>query len=160
MIKVRGRTDDTFWVYDAARNPVALPPIPFEAVFLDVHGLMQYQLVQEERDLLRVFYRPKAGADVASVSAEIGTRLERYLEHKGLKGCMRIEITPVDQIVRHPTSGKIRQIYSKVERLYLPGRPLGERRAGDDRRLGGESPDLERRQQSRRQEDQEGGGDP
>ena len=47
-----------------------------------------------------------------------------------------MNIEQVAEIQRDPISGKIRQIYSKVERLYLPGVPLGERRSGEDRRLG------------------------
>ncbi len=155
LLKVRGRSDDTFWVYDADKNPVALPPIPFEAVFLDVEGLTQYQLIQEERDLLVVLFKPRLDADIARVAEELKRRLGAYLEQRGLAGCLRVQVKPVEQIQRHPASGKIRQIYSKVERLYLPGRPLGERRAGEDRRLVElPGPSEERRQRSRRAEDQ------
>jgi phenylacetate-coenzyme A ligase PaaK-like adenylate-forming protein len=161
LFKVRGRTDDTFWVYDREHNPVALPPIPFEALFLDVDGLGQYQLVQEERDRLHILFKPRSGVDTAVLGQELCGRLKSYLEQKGLGDIVRVGAEAVEQIERHATSGKIRQIYSKVERLYLPGKALGERRAGDERRLLDKSAiPQDRRQQSRRVEDKNPGEGP
>ncbi|MBW1807164.1 MAG: phenylacetate--CoA ligase family protein [Deltaproteobacteria bacterium] len=151
LIKVRGRTDDIFWVHDKDKNPVALPPIPFEAMLLDIDGLRQYQLVQQERNHFNVFFRPNDGVDVGQVRQQIQSKFMEFFEEKQLIGCVQIDIKEVDQIERDPTSGKIRQIYSKVERLYLPGMPLGDRRSGEDRRTGMEKEvEGERRQRPRR----------
>jgi len=160
MIKVRGRTDDIFWVYDAEKNPVALPPIPFEAMLLDVRGLRQYQLVQEERNRLMVKFRPAKGADRQAIEACIQEKFDNFLKEKKLAGAVVVDIEQVDEIERDPRSGKIRQIYSKVDRLYLPGMPLGERRSGDDRRTAEQvSLQGERRRGPRRSEDSGGEGD-
>ena len=136
LLKVRGRTDDIFWVYDQEKQPVALPPIPFEAMLLEIEGMRQYQLVQEERNRLTVYFRPGRDADPAQVQEQIRKQFDRFLLEKQLTDCVQVNIEQVAEIQRDPISGKIRQIYSKVERLYLPGVPLGERRSGEDRRLG------------------------
>jgi phenylacetate-coenzyme A ligase PaaK-like adenylate-forming protein len=134
MIKVRGRTDDIFWVYDGQGNPVALPPIPFEAMLLDIQGMRQYQLVQQERNHLKVYFRPFDDVDPDWVENQIKTKFNTFLTDKGLADCVQGEVERVSEIERDPKSGKIRQIRSNVERLYLPGMALGERRTGEDRR--------------------------
>ena len=154
MVKVRGRTDDIFWVYDAEGDPVALPPIPFEAMLLDVVGMRQYQLIQEERNFLRVLFRPMQGVEPESVRSQIQNKFDSFLQEKGLTGSVRIQIEQVDEILRDPKSGKIRQIFSKVERLYMPGMPLGDRRSGEDRRTREQRQvEGERRVRPRRDED-------
>jgi phenylacetate-CoA ligase len=158
LLKVRGRTDDIFWVYDQDQQPVSLPPIPFEAMLLEIDGMRQYQLVQEERNRLTVYFRPNQGVDPAQVREQIKKQFDRFLHEKQLSDCVQVGIEQVTEIQRDPTSGKIRQIYSKVERLYLPGVPLGERRSGEDRRLDGDK-DLqgERRYTKRRTDEEEEG---
>jgi len=155
-IRVRGRTDDIFWVYDRDQNPVALPPIPFEALLLDVDGLRQYQLIQEQRNQLRVKFKPASGFDADVLATDIEKRFNDFLTEKDLQDAVKVEIEQVTEIERDPRSGKIRQIFSKVDRLYLPGIPLGERRSGDDRRSGPQQAEQgERRQGPRRTENTE-----
>ncbi len=159
LLKVRGRTDDIFWVYDRDRQPVALPPIPFEAMLLEIEGMRQYQLVQEERNRLTVYFRPDEGADPDGVQRQIRRQFDRFLQEKQLSDCVQVGIERVEEIQRDPTSGKIRQIFSKVERLYLPGVPLGERRSGEDRRLAGDKALPEERRQAQRRTDGEEEGE-
>jgi phenylacetate-coenzyme A ligase PaaK-like adenylate-forming protein len=156
LLKVRGRTDDIFWVYDQEKQPVALPPIPFEAMLLEIDGMRQYQLVQEERNRLMVYFRPNPGVDPAGVRDQIRKQFDRFLNEKQLTDCIQVGIEQVEEIQRDPKSGKIRQIYSKVERLYLPGVPLGERRSGEDRRLTKDQVlQGERRSRKRRTEEEQ-----
>ena len=158
LLKVQGRTDDTFWVRDGQGQPVALPPIPFEALFLNVQGLVQYQLVQEERDLFRIRFRARTNVDASLVAEEIRQRMRDYLSDKGLGERIELQIEAVDEIQRDPVSGKIRQIQSKVEQLYIPGTPLADRRSGDERRARDLEDDLaaeKRRRLSRRERDRD-----
>jgi phenylacetate-coenzyme A ligase PaaK-like adenylate-forming protein len=134
LIKVRGRTDDIFWVINRAGQPIALPPIPFEALFLDIEGLRQYQLVQVARNRLEILFRPAPEIDPSKLKQQLRDKFINYLQEKDLADIVRLEIKAVDKIERDPKTGKIRQIYSKVERLYVPDQPLGERRCGEDRR--------------------------
>jgi phenylacetate-CoA ligase len=160
LLKVRGRTDDIFWVYDQEKQPVALPPIPFEAMLLEIDGMRQYQLVQEERNRLMVYFRPNPGVDPAGVRDQIRKQFDRFLNEKQLTDCIQVGIEQVEEIQRDPKSGKIRQIYSKVERLYLPGVPLGERRSGEDRRLARDKVlQGERRSRKRRTKEEPEGED-
>jgi phenylacetate-coenzyme A ligase PaaK-like adenylate-forming protein len=161
-IRVQGRTDDIFWVQDPRGEWLPLPPIPFEAQFLNVEGLLQYQLVQVERQRLLVRFRPRSRADAPRLSEQIRCRLQEHLAQRGLEGSVSLAVEAVDEIPRDPKSGKTRQILSLVERPYLPGRPLGDRRTGEDRRQPevSETPqtDEERRQAARRAEDGSGEG--
>jgi phenylacetate-coenzyme A ligase PaaK-like adenylate-forming protein len=142
-IRVQGRTDDTFWAQDAGGQWVPLPPIPFEALFLSVPGLLQYQLVQVERQRLRVRVRACEPGAAQGLVDEVLQRMRAHLARCGLDDTVAVEVEPVAEIPRDPRSGKVRQILSLVERPFLPGRPLGERRSGEDRRSE-EQPDLER----------------
>jgi len=155
-IRVRGRSDDIFWVLDADGQPVALPPIPLEALLLETDGLRQYQVVQQERNFLRVLFIPLEDGQAENLTADITRRFRSFLADKGLAEVVRLSVERVQQIEREPRSGKIRQIFSKVERLYLPGVPLGERRSGDDRRTRSQiSQEGERRRRARRLEEDE-----
>ncbi|MBW2700269.1 MAG: phenylacetate--CoA ligase family protein [Deltaproteobacteria bacterium] len=157
LIKVQGRTDDTFWVRDDKGRPVALPPIPFEALFLNVQGLVQYQLVQQKRDVFLVRFRVRRTVDEAVVAGEIRQHMEAYLEEKGLGGRVQLRIEVVAEIPRDPKSGKIRQIQSLVEQLYIPGTPLADRRSGEDRRTDRElDEDTDERRLDRRRMDEPG----
>ena len=157
MLSVQGRTDDTFWVFDGQGKPVPLPPIPFEAQFLNVEGLVQYQLIQQERNHLLIRFRIGQDASEQAVADQIRSRFVELLSAKGLADRVELTLERVEAIERDPVSGKIRQIYSRVERPYLPGEPLGERRLVDDRRAGDKAPaDGERRQGHRRNEDAQG----
>lgn len=150
-LRVRGRADDIFWVDDCQGRKIALPPIPFEALMLDIDGLRQYQVIQENAWLIRVLYRPNDPGQSERLSGEIRERLGAFLRQKGVSPQVRVEVERVEDILRDPRSGKIRQIFSRVERPYLPGVPLGERRSGEDRRSGQQkSVEGERRRGERR----------
>jgi len=156
LVKVRGRTDDICWVYDQQKQPVALPPIPFEAMLLEIDGMRQYQLVQEERNRLMVYFRPNPDVDPAQIQDQIRKQFDRFMHEKQLADCVTVGIQQVEEIQRDPRSGKIRQIFSRVERLYLPGVPLGERRSGEDRRLAKDKVlQGERRSRQRRTDEEE-----
>ncbi|RME27230.1 MAG: phenylacetate--CoA ligase family protein [Deltaproteobacteria bacterium] len=149
-LKVRGRTDDVFWVDGPRGEHVALPPIPLEAMLLEVEGLRQYQVVQEGRNELRVAFIPQQGFDADGVRRRIEKAFESFLGLKELSGVVRVRVEQVKEIERDPESGKIRQIYSKVGRPFLPGRPLGDRRTGEDRRTRQNAVEPDRRKGERR----------
>jgi phenylacetate-coenzyme A ligase PaaK-like adenylate-forming protein len=116
-IRVEGRADDTFFLEDASGRYQAHPPVPLEALFLGVEGLRQYQLIHERQNALRILYvsGPEVG-DRAHVGLRLQDAFRRYLERRGLSGCVQLAVEPVDAIPRQPGSHKLRQIYSKVPR--------------------------------------------
>lgn len=159
-LRVRGRSDDIFWVDDRQGEKLALPPIPFEALMLDIDGLRQYQVIQETDRLIRVLFRPANPSDAGRLEGEIAGRMSEFLQQKGASPAIRVQVERVEDILRDPRSGKIRQIFSRVERPYLPGVPLGERRSGEDRRSGRQKVvEGERRRSERRDPADEGEGE-
>lgn len=112
-IRVEGRSDDTIYLEDASGHLTPHPPVPFEVLFLNVDGLMQYQLVHEEQNRLTVRYVADRGAgeQVRTVLAE---RFDEYLARNGLSGCVTVDLIRVDRIEREAQGHKLRQIYSKV----------------------------------------------
>jgi hypothetical protein len=107
-----------------------------------------------------VYFRPNPGVDPSQVHDQIRKQFDRFLNEKQLADCVQVGIKQVEEIQRDPKSGKIRQIFSKVERLYLPGVPLGERRSGEDRRLAKDKmAQGERRSRQRRTDEEEEGED-
>lgn len=113
-IRVEGRSDDTFFFADAAGRYHAHPPIPFEALFLNVTGLAQYQLIHEVQNHVRVRFVPKDGADPRAVARRLIERFSEYLARNHLHECVHVEVEPVSRLEREPGGQKLRQVYSKV----------------------------------------------
>jgi phenylacetate-coenzyme A ligase PaaK-like adenylate-forming protein len=115
-LRVFGRTDDTFFLRDPSGAWQAHPPIPLELVFLQVPGLLQYQLVHERQNELRVFFVAEPGARGQQVAGVIDAQLSRYLGDHGLLSSVSFSIEQTGRIERPATSRKIRQIKSVVDR--------------------------------------------
>lgn len=115
-IRVEGRSDDTIFLADDKGQMSAHPPVPFEALFLGVAGLRQYQLVHERQNHLRVRFVPEPEAEVAEVTRRVIVRFNDYLERRGLRAAVHLDVERVREIERHATSHKLRQIYSLVDR--------------------------------------------
>ena len=159
LIRVEGRTDDTLWVTNARGEPVALPPIPFEALFLGLEDLVQYRLVQKKRNLLLVLYRLSDSGDFKQVENSLDERFKDYLSRKGVGDSVVVQFEKVDEIRRDDKTGKTRQIVSELPRPFLPGKALGDRRSGKDRRVLEKAAETDRRQSKRRSADKQENGD-
>jgi phenylacetate-coenzyme A ligase PaaK-like adenylate-forming protein len=115
-VRVFGRTDDTFFLRDPSGAWQAHPPIPLEIVFLQVPGLLQYQLVHERQNELRVLFVAEDGVAGQQVAGVIDAQLSRYLGDHGLLPSVSYTIEEVEGIERPASSRKIRQIKSQVPR--------------------------------------------
>jgi phenylacetate-coenzyme A ligase PaaK-like adenylate-forming protein len=115
-ISIQGRSDDTFFFTDASGRYHAHPPIPFEALFLNVAGMMQYQLIHEVQNHVRIRFVPDSGADTRVVEKRLDERFRDYLQRNHLLDCVRVVVEPVHRIEREPGGHKLRQVYSKVPR--------------------------------------------
>ena len=115
-IVVRGRTDDTFFLIDGQGRAQAHPPIPIEVAFLGVAGLLQYQIVHEAQNRVRLSFVADHDARPAEVAAALDERLARYLDDHGLLAHVSYVIEQVDAVERHARSKKLRQIESRVAR--------------------------------------------
>ena len=113
-ITVMGRTDDSFWLPKPSGRMVRISPIPIEALCLSVGGIRQYQIVQEERELIRVLFVPTDTKRKSEVGKAFYQALSSLLTSRGVNETVEIKLEEVEQIERDPHSGKIRQIYSKV----------------------------------------------
>ena len=120
-IRVEGRSDDTFFLSDSSGRVQAHPPLPFEALFLNVDGLRQYQLIHEAQNALRVLFVAAPGMDPETVGKGIERMLGSYLERSRLNGSVKLSIDAVSAIERQAGSHKLRQIYSKVPRPARAG---------------------------------------
>jgi phenylacetate-coenzyme A ligase PaaK-like adenylate-forming protein len=121
LIRVEGRSDDTFYLADASGRLHACPPVPFEVLFLDLPGLVQYQLVHARQNVLEVRFVPASEADPAHVAAQLRERFRSHLARIGLDGAVRVELERVEAIEREPGGHKLRQIRSLVARPAMPG---------------------------------------
>ena len=119
LIRVEGRSDDTFFLTDAAGRYHAYPPVPFETLFLNVEGLSQYQLVHEQQNLLNVRFVPAEGADPGEIAQVLKARFLDYFKRNQLEGCVELKMSPVAQIEREARGHKLRQMYNKVPRPEL-----------------------------------------
>jgi phenylacetate-coenzyme A ligase PaaK-like adenylate-forming protein len=114
--RVLGRTDDTFFLVDAQGRAQVHPPIPLECALLGLGGLLQYQLVHEQQNRLRLGFVVDGGASAKSVAHGLESRMARYLDEHGLLRDVSFVVEQVDAIERHARSKKLRQITSRVAR--------------------------------------------
>jgi hypothetical protein len=73
-----------------------------------VEGIVQFQAVQEARDLLVYRYVPAAGGDAARAEEELRRRI---VAEFGVE--MRVQFDRVDEIPRE-VSGKLKYVHSKI----------------------------------------------
>ncbi len=119
LLKIQGRTDDTFFLTDAQGHYVPCAPLPFEALFLGVKGLAQFQLIHERQNALRIRYVIEPGADHPSVGTQIKDRFHNHLARQKLAESVAVALEPVAALERETQGHKLRQIYSKVPRPAL-----------------------------------------
>ncbi len=115
-IRVEGRSDDTLFLQSGSGAWSAHPPVPFEALFLGVAGLRQYQLVHERQNHLLVRFVAEPEVDVELLGQRVGEAFQRYLERRQLDGVVKVRLESATGIERDERSHKVRQIYSKVAR--------------------------------------------
>lgn len=128
-VEVVGRTDDVIFLDDGTGVFQAHTPIPFEVALLGVAGLLQFALVHEQQNRLRVSIVVEDGCDPALVADLVCARLERYFDDHGLGEHVSFVVDEVASLVRHAQSRKLRQISSRVARPSLASTvPAAERR--------------------------------
>ncbi len=114
-VEIVGRTDDVVYL-DDGRGFQVHAPIPFEIALLGVPGLLQFALVHEEQNRLRVSIVIEEGADGVVVADLVCERLERYFADHGLTPFVSFVIEETATLSRHARSKKLRQITSRVPR--------------------------------------------
>jgi len=120
-IRVEGRSDDTIYLADGSGQFSAHPPVPFEALFLGVPGLRQYQLVHERQNRLLVRVVVEPSAEPAAVIEGTRESFAHYLGRRGLGPHVELTVEAVGAIERGEKGHKLRQIYSEVEKPKLAG---------------------------------------
>jgi phenylacetate-CoA ligase len=115
-VEVHGRTDDTFFLHTKDGDWQAHPPIPLEIIFLKVDGLVQYKLVHESQNVLRVLFVADENMRASHVAAMLNEHLSEYLRRHRLSASVDFSIEQVEKIPRHSQSQKMRQIRSLVSK--------------------------------------------
>ena len=123
-----GRTDDTFFLVDERGRAQVHPPIPLECALLGLGGLLQYQLVHERQNRLRLGFVVDRGASARSVAQGLEAQMAQYLDEHGLTSDVSFVVEQVDAIERHARSKKLRQITSRVPRPDAPPIPASDAR--------------------------------
>lgn len=116
VIRVEGRSDDTFYFEDGAGHFHIYPPVPFEVLFLDVRGLEQYQLehVAQNDLVVRVVLAP--GASAGEVEQLLRARFSELLARDALSERVRLRFEVVSALAREASGHKLRQVISRVPR--------------------------------------------
>lgn len=115
VIEVQGRSDDTFYLMTREGHFRAFPPIPFEALFLRIKGIRQYQLIHEEQNHLVIRYVAQDSREKERIEQEIRSRFEEFFQNSDVGNNIKITIEESGEITRPPTHQKVRQIFSKVK---------------------------------------------
>ncbi|MGC9044271.1 MAG: phenylacetate--CoA ligase family protein [Myxococcota bacterium] len=115
VIEVQGRSDDTFYLMTKEGHFRAFPPIPFEALFLKIKGLRQYQLIHEEQNHLIARYIAQDPKENERIEREIRERFNEFFSNTDVADNITITIEESGEITRPPTHQKVRQIFSKVK---------------------------------------------
>ena len=115
-VRVAGRTDDTLYLRNDHGVYDAYPPMPFEAVMLQIDGLRQYQIVHVRQNFLEVRVVGWNGVSSDELIGDTTNALHRFFEVRGCKDSVVLSVSSVQAIERDPVSHKIRQISSLVEK--------------------------------------------
>lgn len=115
-VEIVGRTDDVIYLDDGSGTFQSHAPIPFEVALLGVPGLLQFALVHEEQNRLRVSIVVEDGADGARVADVVCARLDRYFDDHGLAEHVSYVVDETTSLSRHARSKKLRQITSRVHK--------------------------------------------
>ncbi len=110
VASIDGRTADYFWVR-AGGSYRQLLSFVFKTAFEALPEVLEWQVVQEERNRIRVRLEPRPGAHPdPSRCLEV---LRRYLTSQGL-GDLDVEVEVVPRLGVDPVTGKLRRLVSQV----------------------------------------------
>ncbi|MFN5906682.1 MAG: phenylacetate--CoA ligase family protein [Planctomyces sp.] len=113
-IQLEGRSDEMLWLERGPSDFVSCSPPSLQAQMYPVAGIRQWQLIQTQRNHLRIRFVKSPGVDGATVAADIRQNFRKYLDLERL-GTL-VEVTPeeVDMIPRTARGQKLKQIISEV----------------------------------------------
>ncbi len=128
-VEIVGRTDDVVFLDDGSGTFQAHTPIPWEIALLHVPGLLQFALVHEEQNRLRLSIVVEDGAAAQDVADVVCARFERYLQEHGLEQAVSFVVEETASLSRHVRSKKLRQITSRLPKPPASSTvPAAERR--------------------------------
>jgi phenylacetate-coenzyme A ligase PaaK-like adenylate-forming protein len=107
---IDGRTADYFWVRTGETYRQLLSFV-FKTAFEAVPGVREWQVIQEDRNRIRVRLEPLPGA--GPDPSRCRELLRRLLESQGL-GDVEAEVEVVPRLGFDPATGKLRRIISRV----------------------------------------------
>jgi len=102
LAEISGRVEDVVIAPDGRRT------VRFHGIFTELPGVREAQVIQEERDRLRIRVVPTASFGPDTV-AEIVRRI-----HQRLTSAMRVDVEAVDAIAR-TAAGKFQAVISKLQ---------------------------------------------
>lgn len=114
IIEVIGRAYDNFWVVDKFGQYTSFAPIGLQVILIEVDGLRAFQMIQEERNKIKMLYVAESGFSKEKIESQIKEKLTRYFKEQNLEGCIELVLENVSEIPRDPRSGKVKLFYSKV----------------------------------------------
>jgi len=114
VVRIIGRAYDNFWVTDKFGQYTSFAPIGLQVILIEVDGLRAFQMIQEERNRVRMLYVADEGFPPEDVGAQIKRKLDKYFIEQNLDGCIEMSLEHVHEIPRDPVSGKVKLFYSKV----------------------------------------------
>ena len=123
VVKVHGRSDDPIWLWDVHGDFQFHSPIAMEILFVGCPGLVQFQLVHERQNELRLRFVCDSEDRVHEVASRLRSKLGRYFAQHGLQDAVRLRVEPVAAIERPRAGQKVRQIQSRVEPPEPENRP-------------------------------------
>lgn len=123
-ILLEGRSDEMLWLERGPADFVSCSPPSLQAQMYPVAGIRQWQLIQTQRNHLRIRYVKSPGADSATVAADIRLNFRKYLDLERLGALVEVSPEEVDMIPRTARGQKLKQIISEV------GAPPRKQRSG------------------------------
>ena len=114
VIEVQGRSDDRFMFVDESGCEVVVPPIPVTLPLHKVDDLVQFQIVQESLNRVKVVCIKRSGTDAEKLKSEIDCELRGGLTPYGHFPSLNIVVQFVNSFERTGSGQKLRQCISRV----------------------------------------------
>jgi phenylacetate-coenzyme A ligase PaaK-like adenylate-forming protein len=113
-IQLEGRSDEMLWLERGPTDYVSCSPPSLQAQMYPVPGIRQWQLIQTERNHLRIRFVKSPGTDGGAIAADIRESFRKFLDQEQLAALVQVTPEEVDVIPRTPRGQKLKQIISEV----------------------------------------------
>ena len=119
VIEVQGRSDDRFVFVDGIGREIVVPPIPVTLPLHKVDGLVQFQIIQDSVNSMKIVCVRRPDTNAEQLKSEVVHEVRQGLTPFGCIPSLDVTVQFVDSLQRSGSGQKLRQCISHVAESRL-----------------------------------------